>query len=118
MRQAGVLAAAGLVALRDMRGRLGEDHEHARALVRGLAEISGWILQTPDPLTNIVYARLPGARFTNRRFVDALRQCGVLCNAVGNDRIRMVTHHDVGEADIRTALAAVARTWESLAITA
>ncbi|MGH9867755.1 MAG: low-specificity L-threonine aldolase [Candidatus Polarisedimenticolia bacterium] len=114
MRQVGVLAAAGLVALQTMRQRLGEDHDRARTLARGLGEIPGWTMEVPDPITNIVYARVPGARFTNRRFVEALKERRVLCNPVGHDRIRMVTHHDVGEPDIRTALTAAAQAWESV----
>jgi threonine aldolase len=115
MRQAGVLAAAGLVALQTMRDRLPEDHDKARVLAEGLADLPGWRLEVPDPLTNIVYARLPGERGANRRFVEALTRRGVICNAVAGDRIRMVTHHDVTEADVRTAVAEAARAWADVA---
>ncbi|HKY32779.1 MAG TPA: GntG family PLP-dependent aldolase [Candidatus Polarisedimenticolia bacterium] len=106
MRQAGVLAAAGLVAMETMRGRLGEDHARARALAEGLRDIRGLTLEAPAPPTNILYARVAGPRWTNRALVQSLRARGVLCNAVGEARIRCVTHHDVGDAEIEQALGA------------
>jgi threonine aldolase len=115
MRQAGVLAAAGLVALETMRGRLAEDHANARTLADGLAGFSWLRLEIPEPITNIVYAQITnGPRYTNRRFVAALRERGVLCNAVRGHRVRWVTHHDVSRADILAALEAVPAAWASL----
>ena len=58
MRQVGVLAAAGIVALEKMTDRLGEDHRRARSLASGLAEIQGLVLDTPAPASNMVYVHL------------------------------------------------------------
>ncbi len=107
MRQAGVLAAAGLVALETMRDRLAEDHDNARRLAERLAAIPGLTLDTPPILTNIVYVKVAGARSRNRAIVAELKTRGILCNAVGEDRIRFVTHHDVDRAAIETAAGAV-----------
>jgi threonine aldolase len=109
MRQAGILAAAGIVALQTMRDRLVEDHENARALAGGLAAISGVSLDVPPVLTNIVYVKIAGARFRNRRIVAVLKNEGILCNAVGHDRIRFVTHHGIDRSDVEAALSGVAR---------
>src|SRR6185436_17343600 len=95
MRQAGVLAAAGLVGLTTMRQRLGEDHDNARALAAGLGSISGLSLDTPAIITNIVYVKVSGARFRNRQVAAELKKDGVLCNAVGDERLRFVTHHGI-----------------------
>src|SRR5207253_1095889 len=89
MRQAGVLAAAGLYALDHHLERLAEDHESARRLTAGLAETRGF---RPLPVeTNIVLADLdvPGGA---PAFVAAAREQGVLCNAMAPARIRLVTH--------------------------
>lgn len=109
MRQAGVLAAAGIVALETMRGRLAEDHDNARALAEGLASLPGLTLDTPPVLTNIVYVKVAGSRWRNRAVVEELKRQDVLCNAVGDRRIRLVTHHDVGRDGIQAALAAMGR---------
>lgn len=107
MRQAGVLAAAGIVGLTTMRDRLAEDHENARRLADGLSRVPGLTLDIPDPLTNIVYVRTTGPRFHNRGIAADLKTRGVLCNAVGDDRLRFVTHHGITDADIDSALAQV-----------
>jgi threonine aldolase len=98
VRQGGVLAAAGLVAL-DRVDRLAEDHERATTLAAGLRE-RGWRLQ--DPETNIVLvdvADLPG---TLRRFEEA----GVRASAMSG-KVRLMTHADLTDADIGTALARI-----------
>lgn len=107
MRQAGVLAAAGIVGLTTMRDRLVEDHDNARRLAEGLFAVPGVALDTPGLLTNIVYVRVTGPRFRNRSIAAELKTRGVLCNAVGDDRLRFVTHHGITGADIETALAHV-----------
>jgi len=106
MRQAGVLAAAGLVGLTTMRERLGEDHDNAAALAAGLGTLPGLDLDTPTLLTNIVYVKVSGVAGRNRLIVADLKGRGVLCNAVGADRIRFVTHHGIERRDIDAAIAA------------
>ncbi|KEI44620.1 threonine aldolase family protein [Saccharopolyspora rectivirgula] len=99
VRQGGVLAAAGLVAL-DRIDSLAEDHRKAARLARGLAEL-GWKVTTPQ--TNMVLAEAADVRAT----VDRLAGVGVLAVPMG-DRIRFVTHRDVSEADVERALQRIA----------
>jgi threonine aldolase len=102
MRQAGVLAAAGLVALATMTGRLADDHENARSLAEGLAEMPGVDCDLSRVQTNIVYFRLK-----NMRAADFLTVCsdkGLLGGEYGPHLVRFVTHHGISPADIRQAL--------------
>lgn len=96
MRQSGVLAAAGLVALRDMRDRLGEDHRLARRIAEGIAAIPGYRVELADVETNIVFADTP---VPAARIVDAAAARSIRLYATGERRIRIVTHHDVGDAE-------------------
>ena len=100
MRQAGVLAAAGLYALDNMVERLAEDHENAQVLARGLAGVTG-IELTPPPQSNLVYFTV--ADWEPRRFVRALAKHGVLCFDEGG-RIRWVTRYGVERADCEEAV--------------
>jgi threonine aldolase len=104
MRQAGVLAAAGLCALRDPPD-LRADHARAAALARVLREIPG--LSVAEPETNIVVVGLE--RKAPADVLEALKGEGVLAVAFGPRRIRLVTHRDVGDADVERAAAAMAR---------
>jgi threonine aldolase len=128
MRQVGVLAAAGLVALRDgpagMIERLAEDHANARRLAEGIAEYPGIVsagdIAQPEPgpldpgrvATNFVLFRVEGDRTA---FLAALERRGVLMVAFPHDQVRAVTHHGVEPADIEATIRAVR---ESLAETA
>jgi threonine aldolase len=105
-RQAGVLAAAGLVALETMVERLGEDHANARTLAEGLAEISGIKCDLERVQTNIVIITL-----TAMEPVNFLRECarrGLRAGSMGGGRIRFVTHYGVVGADIQHSLEVVA----------
>jgi len=105
MRQAGVIAAAGIVALETMRDRLAEDHANAEALARGLESIDGLALETPETMTNIVYVRLAGPLDDNALLVERLRnEAGILCNPAGRDRVRFVTHRGIERKDIETVI--------------
>jgi threonine aldolase len=93
MRQAGVLAAAGLIALDKMTLRLGEDHANARLLAETLAGLDEVEINLDAVETNIVIFKLktmPAAAF-----VQALKGRGVLMSTVGSRAVRLVTHHDV-----------------------
>ena len=96
MRQAGILAAAGLVALSDgpdgMIDRLAEDHANARALARGLSQIAG--IEVQEPETNLVFFKPDGAGVPGDKMVAALNKRGVLL-AMMDRRIRACTHLDV-----------------------
>jgi threonine aldolase len=106
MRQAGVIAAAALVALEDERERLPEDHARAKKLAEGLAGISGISLDVMTVETNIVIFFLGGIWAPAQDVVAKLASHGVLAGAAGPSSIRMVTHADVGDADVDRALRA------------
>jgi threonine aldolase len=98
MRQAGVLAAAGLIALETMPVRLHEDHANARFLAEALSHIEGVVVDPDTVETNIVIFKLAegiGAHDLAAR----LKVRGVLVGSVGPDAIRLVTHYDVSRAD-------------------
>lgn len=109
LRQVGVLAAPGLVALRTMRARLVDDHRRARRLAEGLLAAAGddpsrVSAPTGPPDTNIVIVRVEGVDAA--ALCAALARRGVLALPAGPDRVRFVTHHDVGDDDVGAALAA------------
>jgi len=105
MRQAGVLAAAGLVALDTLVPRLAEDHAHARLLAEALGHGKG--VRVAPVETNIVVATLEGP--TAPEVVAALRQGGVLASAMDARTLRLVTHRDVSGEDCERAAAAIER---------
>lgn len=109
MRQAGVLAAAGLVALEQMVERLEDDHATARLLAEGLSTVPGVAVDTAAPATNMVYLSLTdAARLRGLPLADQLRARGIVVDA-GSDtqsRFRLVTHYWVSEADARTVAGA------------
>ena len=97
MRQAGVLAAAGLVALDEMTGRLQQDHDHARLLACALSKLPQVELDPALVQTNILIFNLRGGRDAEV-LVSALADRGVLAGTLGPHSIRLVTHHDVDRA--------------------
>jgi threonine aldolase len=103
MRQAGVIAAAGLVALDTMIDRLAQDHENARRLANGLSQIPGITCSPEQTQTNIVMFGIP-ADVPARPFVDRLRERGVKVNYPSRPRIRAVTHRMVAAEDVDRAL--------------
>lgn len=108
LRQAGVMAAAGVVALETMIDRLAEDHEHARLLAEGLREL-GCKLDLASVQTNMVFFQLEPGRLSQDEFVRKLNDAGVRVNRPRGERIRMVTHYGVTRADIQETLRAVRR---------
>jgi threonine aldolase len=105
MRQAGVLAAAGIVALEQMTGRLAEDHARARRLAEGLAQIPG--VQVGPVYTNIFYFWLDGVPMAPQEFLHRLREQGVLVLGREDGRFRAVTHYWITDEDIEATLRAV-----------
>ena len=97
MRQAGVLAAAGLIALNEMPNRLGEDHANARLLAEAVAKEPGAEIDLDAVQTNIVIFRLRGEADAPA-FCASLKQKGVLASAIGPHVVRFVTHYDVNRA--------------------
>ena len=111
MRQAGILAAAGIVALETMPGRLADDHRRARALAQGLGAHRGLEVETPEPASNMVYFRLaPSAALDAAGLRDRLREQHVLIHEVGGPRrVRLVLHYWIDDAAVQAVLAAFER---------
>jgi threonine aldolase len=107
MRQAGVLAAAGLIALEDGPRHLARDHQNARFLAEGLAGVPGISLDASKVATNIVIFDISGTGMHTPRFTEMLAARGVRANGVSPERMRFVTHRDVDHDDCARALAAV-----------
>ena len=106
MRQAGILAAAGLIALEDGPRKLSADHANARFLADALAKIPGITAATPQ--TNIVIAGVSGTGLPAAEFSARLKSKGVLINAMNKTHLRVVTHYDVDREGAEIALAAIA----------
>lgn len=103
MRQVGVLAAAGLVALEESPAKLHLDHKHARRLAEGIAELKGCAIDPASVVTNIVIFDVSNASLSANEICEQLKAREVLASGFGN-AIRMVTHYDVSSEDIDTAL--------------
>jgi threonine aldolase len=102
MRQAGVIAATGVIALDTMVDRLAEDHANARTLAEGLAELHGIKCDLSRVQTNLVYFDLD--RMTGSEFEDECRKRGLLCGATYTHRMRFVTHYGITAEDIQSTL--------------
>lgn len=101
MRQAGILAAAGIYALDNMIERLAEDHQRASYLAAGLAEIRGLSLVKGSPHTNMVFVKVTEeSKLSSGKLAEELRKNGILVNESGKSELRFVTHHDVGDEAI------------------
>ncbi|TET94899.1 MAG: low-specificity L-threonine aldolase, partial [Dehalococcoidia bacterium] len=104
MRQAGIIAAAGVYALEKMVDRLAEDHDNARLLAEGLSSIPG-IRLAPPPQSNLVFFTAEG--WDLGELVRRLGAQGILCLDEGGGRIRMVTHYGIERRDVEEALVRV-----------
>ncbi len=109
-RQAGIVAAAGLIALREGPGRLHEDHANARRLAEGIAEILPQALDPAGVQTNIVFVDVASTGHDAAQWREGLAASGVLVTMLAG-RVRMLTHCDVTSQDVDTALAA----WRAVA---
>jgi len=99
MRQAGVLAAAGLIALEKMPARLQEDHDNARLLAEGLAEIKGIKIDAKKVRTNILVFSIVGTGMDTAEFSRKLGERKVLAAGIAQEQMRFVTHNDVSRED-------------------
>jgi threonine aldolase len=105
MRQAGIFAAAGIIALETMVERLAEDHENARLLADGLAAMKGIEFNPDDVETNIVIIR--PTTISVKKLGDELQKRGILSVVIEPDRVRFTTNKDVNRSDIEKTIAAV-----------
>ena len=108
MRQAGVLAAAALVALEETPQRLADDHCNAKFLAEGLARIPGIAADAAKAMTNIVIFDIEGTGLPSAEISSRLKARGVLINGINERQMRAVTHYDVDRAGCEQALEEVA----------
>jgi threonine aldolase len=108
MRQAGVIAAAGIVAITEMVERLADDHANAKRLAEGLAQIDGIEIDPAAVETNLVFFHLTAESVTPADLAAGLRARGILLNASGSRRLRAVLNHHVSAEDVGQVVAAVA----------
>jgi threonine aldolase len=107
MRQAGILAAAGIVALESMVDRLDEDHARAKSLADGLRLLPGLQLDPGTPVTNMVFLSLRAdVKCTTDELIEKLKECGVLIGATGERQYRLVTHYWIEDAGVEKTIAA------------
>ncbi len=104
MRQAGVLAAAGLIALEKMPARLGEDHANAKLLAEGLAQVPGIQIDPAKVVTNILVFDISRTGMNTAEFSRKLGAKNVLANGINPEQMRFVTHMDVSREDCLHAL--------------
>ncbi|MCY0869342.1 MAG: low-specificity L-threonine aldolase [Firmicutes bacterium] len=109
MRQAGVIAAPGILALTEMVERLAEDHRRARRLAEGLADIPGFRVDVAGVETNIVVADVAALHVEVESVIASFADHGVLVTGFGGTAIRFVTHVDIDDQAIATALSAALR---------
>jgi threonine aldolase len=100
MRQAGIIAAAGIVALETMVDRLQEDHTNARLLAEGIADLPDVILDPETIKTNIIYFDLDDSAMESADFLTVLAAKGIQFFDTGPRRFRMVTHYGITAEDI------------------
>jgi threonine aldolase len=114
MRQAGILGAAGIVALEKMVDRLGEDHLRAHQLAERLVVLPGLVLDAGTPFTNMIYLSLDETvSITAHQLAAQLKEQGVLVGVVGKRRFRLVTHYWITEANVETVVSAFAAELQS-----
>ena len=104
MRQAGVLAAAGLVALDESPAKIVQDHMNARFLAERIAQLAGVALDASAVQTNIVIFDIAGTGRSTAELAALLKARGVLASGVGGSRFRMVTHYNVSRGDCEAAV--------------
>ncbi len=108
MRQAGVLAAAGLISLEKMTGRLGQDHARAKSLFEGLKQVKGLKLEA-SPASNMIYFDLDDEiNLSESQIMAEMKKRGILVDAAGPYRFRLVTHYWVDDAGVEKAVKAFA----------
>jgi threonine aldolase len=107
MRQCGIIAAAGIIALDRMIERIAEDHENAHRLAAGIENIQGLSIDLPHIRTNIVFFNLTDGRLSEEKFLTELSKRGIQFLSIGSSRFRMVTHYGISADDIDRVLSSI-----------
>ena len=117
MRQAGILAAAGIVALETMTGRLSEDHARARKLADGLKQVPGLVLDPEVPATNMIFLSLtPEVKSDTSEVIEKLKRRGILAGVTGQRSFRLVLHYWIDDTGVKKTVAAFRAAVQSLYI--
>lgn len=116
MRQAGVIAAPGIIALEKMIDRLEEDHRNARLLAEGISKMDGLHVDLRRVQTNIVLVDVSGLGVDAGVFIDKLREKGVLALSHSKTTVRMVTHRGIEREHIERALTVIENVVKELGI--
>jgi threonine aldolase len=111
LRQAGVIAAAGIVALEEMIDRLAEDHRRAKRLAQGMAEIDSSLVDPAAVETNIVRLDFSKTGKRAEHWVEVLKGKGVIAGGWSPWQIRLVTHRHISDADVDRAVEAMRNLW-------
>lgn len=104
MRQAGIIAAPGIIALEKMIERLELDHQNARQLAEGLAKIDGIKIDLNRVQTNIVYYDVSGLKISAALFVSKLKENGIFALSLNENKVRMVTHRGIEDENVKRTL--------------
>jgi len=107
MRQAGILAAAGIIAIENMVERLEEDHKNAQILGEGLTDMNGIKVDLETIPTNMVYFDLQGSGMDTYQFLPKLAEYNILGSPRPPSKVRLVTHYGISEDDIYTTIKAI-----------
>lgn len=107
MRQAGIIGAAGIIALEEMRGRLEVDHQNARQLAEGLAKIDGIDIDADGVESNILLFSASSLGLRSAKLVELLKAQGILANTFDKERVRFVTHREIDAAAVKQTIEAV-----------
>ncbi len=114
MRQAGIIAAAGIVALEKMVSRLQDDHENAKRLAEAIAKIKGIQVDLKRVQTNMVLLNTSGLKVDDTIVLSKLKERGVLVSMMGKHTLRMVTHLGIERAHVEAAINAVTLTADEI----
>ena len=114
MRQAGILAAAGIVALEKMIGRLKEDNENARLLANSICDLPGLKIDLDTVQTNMVYFDLSEIGVSSQQFAEGFKEYGVVVSTRPPSKIRMVTHRQILRSDVLETAEKFRAYWKEL----
>lgn len=112
MRQSGIIAAAGIIALEQMVDRIAEDHANAKRLAEGITRITGLSIEPEKVQTNIIYFNLVSRQLTVEKLLTQLNNKGIKILQVAPTRLRAVTHYGISAEDIDLTLTALGQTME------
>jgi threonine aldolase len=116
MRQAGIIAAPGIIALEKMIDRLEDDHVNAKRLAEGIAKTAGIAVDMKRVQTNMVLVDISGLGVADEVFLSKLKEKGVLASATSKNKVRMVTHRGIEQEHREKAIAAIANVADEVAL--